>query len=94
MHKIFVESKIISAGDFDLCWRTPDLTAAAAGRGGAVHPDAGRQGNSAVDKSLKLLADKSRTAYLPLDRYDVDMDLRAVSRRRSAGAGACCRSTA
>jgi MoxR-like ATPase len=28
-----------------------------------------------VEKSLKLLADKSRTAYLPLDKYDVDVDL-------------------
>jgi hypothetical protein len=28
-----------------------------------------------VDNSLKLLADKSRTAYLPLDKYDVDIDL-------------------
>jgi Tetratricopeptide repeat len=27
MHKIFVESKIITAGDFDLCWRHVDLTA-------------------------------------------------------------------
>src|SRR6266850_2599473 len=24
MHKIFVEGKIIAAGDFDLCWITPD----------------------------------------------------------------------
>ena len=30
MYKIFVESKIIKAGDFDLCWRAADLTAAAA----------------------------------------------------------------
>ncbi len=29
MRKIFVESKIVAAGDFDLCWRTVDLTAAA-----------------------------------------------------------------
>src|SRR4051812_34688931 len=26
MHKIFVDSKIISAGDFDLCWVAPDLS--------------------------------------------------------------------
>src|ERR1035441_156208 len=30
MQKIFADSKLISAGDFDLCWRTPDLTAAPA----------------------------------------------------------------
>ena len=28
-----------------------------------------------LDKSLKLLADRSRLAYIPLDRYEVDMDL-------------------
>ena len=40
MYKIFVESKIITAGDFDLCWRNVDLTVGADRRGGAVHPDA------------------------------------------------------
>jgi hypothetical protein len=30
LRKIFVDSKTISAGDFDLCWRTADLTAAPA----------------------------------------------------------------
>ena len=43
MHKIFVESKVITAGDFDLCWPTPDLTAAAKRRHRTVHPGAGRQ---------------------------------------------------
>src|SRR5213079_543490 len=28
-----------------------------------------------VDKSLKMLCDKARFAYLPLNLYDVDMDL-------------------
>jgi len=28
-----------------------------------------------VEKSLKLLADRSHTAYLSLDKYDVDLDL-------------------
>ena len=28
-----------------------------------------------IEKSLRLLSDKSRTAYLPLERYDIDMDL-------------------
>src|SRR5579863_4881024 len=31
MRKIFVDGKVISAGDFDLCWSTPDL----------VHPPTG-----------------------------------------------------
>jgi Type II secretion system (T2SS), protein E, N-terminal domain len=28
-----------------------------------------------LEKSLKILADKSRLGYLPLDKYDVDIDL-------------------
>ena len=75
MYKIFVESKIISAGDFDLCWRTVDLTAAASD---VVEPFIHALAEKkilAVEKSLKLLADKSRAAFLPLDRYDVDIDL-------------------
>ena len=35
----------------------------------------GDKGLFPVEKSLKLLADKSRAAFLPFDRYDVDMDL-------------------
>ena len=75
MHKIFVESRIINAGDFDLCWRSPDLTAAAAD---VVEPfihALAEKGILPVEKSLKLLSDKSRLAFLPLDKYDVDMEL-------------------
>ena len=28
-----------------------------------------------IEKSQRLVSDKSRVAYLPLDRYDVEMDL-------------------
>ena len=75
MRKIFVESKIIAAGDFDLCWRTVDLTAAASD---VVEPFIHALAEKKilnVEKSLKLLADRSRTAFLPLEKYDVDIDL-------------------
>jgi tetratricopeptide (TPR) repeat protein len=75
MRKIFVDTKIISAGDFDLCWRAMDLTSAVSD---VVEPfiyNLAEKNILHVEKSLKLLADKSRTAYLPLDKYDVDIDL-------------------
>jgi tetratricopeptide (TPR) repeat protein len=75
MHKIFVEGKIISAGDFDLCWRTPDLAGAPSDVSEPFIQTLADKGIFSVDKSLKLLTDKSRTPYLPLERYDVDMDL-------------------
>jgi len=75
MQKIFVESKVVSAGDFDACWRTPNLTGA---QPDVVEPfiqTIHDKGLFTVEKSLKLLSDKSRTGFLPLERYEVDMDL-------------------
>ena len=43
MHKIFVEAKVISAGDFDLCWTTPDLSAPP---------------NGVIEPFIQMLADK------------------------------------
>ena len=75
MYRIYVESKLITAGDFDLCWRNVDLTL---GPTDPIEPFIQmlhEKGILQVDKSLRLLSDKSRVAYLPLDRYDVEMDL-------------------
>jgi len=75
MHKVFVESKIITAGDFDLCWNTPDLTVPP---NGIIEPfilTLAGKGILDTDVSLKLLATKTRIAYLPLDKYDLDLDL-------------------
>jgi tetratricopeptide (TPR) repeat protein len=75
MHKIFVDGKIITAGDFDLCWITPDLSAPP---NGVVEPFVqilANKGILPIEKSLKILTDKSRTAYLPLEKYDIDIDL-------------------
>jgi tetratricopeptide (TPR) repeat protein len=75
MHKLFVESKIITAGDFDLCWSTVDLTVP---QGGVADPFIQRLEDKdilPVEKSLILLSDKSRVAFLPLKSYDIDMDL-------------------
>ncbi|HWX19947.1 MAG TPA: hypothetical protein VN578_08590 [Candidatus Binatia bacterium] len=75
MHKLFVESKLITAGDFDLCWPKPDLVGPP---GGVIEPFVQMltdKGIMPTDKALKLLCDKSRFAYLPLNLYDADMDL-------------------
>jgi hypothetical protein len=75
MRKIFVEGKIIKEGDFELCWRKVDLGATTAE---VIEPFiyALEQKNLLpVEKSLKLLADRSHTAFLSLERYDVDLDL-------------------
>ena len=75
MHKLFVDSKIITAGDFDLCWSTVDLTVPPVGVVEPFIQVLADKGILPVDKSLKVLCDKSRFAFLPLQSYDMDMDL-------------------
>jgi tetratricopeptide (TPR) repeat protein len=75
MHKIFVESKIISAGDFDLCWSTPDLSTPPKGVIEPFIQILADKGIAPSEKSLKVLVEKSRLGYLPLDKYDVDLEL-------------------
>jgi tetratricopeptide (TPR) repeat protein len=75
MHKVFVESKVITSGDFDLCWITPDLSAP---QNEIVEPFVqvlADKGILPIEKSLKILTDKSRTAFVPLERYDIDIEL-------------------
>jgi len=75
MHKIFVDSKAITAADFDLCWIKPDLSRPPQG---VVEPFVqvlADKGLLPSEKSLKLICEHSRLAYLPLNQYDIDMDL-------------------
>jgi tetratricopeptide (TPR) repeat protein len=75
MHRIFVEGKIIKEGDFDFCWRATDLTAA---NSDVIEPFIQTLADKnflPVEKSLKLLSDRAHTAFLSLDKYDVDLDL-------------------
>jgi tetratricopeptide (TPR) repeat protein len=75
MHKIFVEGKIISAGDFDLCWTKADLSAPPKGVIDPFVQVLADKGIIPSEKSLTILADKSRLGFLPLDKYDVDLEL-------------------
>jgi tetratricopeptide (TPR) repeat protein len=81
MHKIFVESKLISAADFDLYWPAPNLNAAPAKTEDPFIQVLAEKQVMPLEKSLKLLADRSRLAYIPLDRYELDLDLARSSSR-------------
>lgn len=75
MRKLFVDSKVIAAGDFDACWPVVDP---AAPPDGVVEPFIQRLADKnilPVEASLKLLCDKTRMGYVPLERYDPDLDL-------------------
>ena len=75
MHKIFVEGKIISAGDFDLCWSTPDLSVPPNGVISPFIQLLADKGLVVSERSLKILIEKSRLGYIPLDKYDIEVDM-------------------
>ena len=75
MHKIFVDSKVITSGDFDLCWASHDMSVPPEGVIEPFIQILAERGLVPVEKALKLLCDKSRSAFLPLKSYDVDLDL-------------------
>ena len=81
MKKIFVDGRIISLGDFDASWNTPSLHGSPAK---IMEPFVQILADKAicpVDKALKMISDKTRIGFLPLDRYDIDLDLaRSFSR--------------
>lgn len=75
LHKIFVESRTISAGDFDSCWRLADLMTDPEQVTEPFIQILHDKGVLLIEKSLRMLSDKSRMPFLPLDKYDVDIDL-------------------
>jgi len=75
MYKVFVDGKVVTAADFNLCWHKTDLSVPP---NGVIEPFIqilADKGIQPVDKSIKLLTDKTRIAYLPLERYDIDIEL-------------------
>ncbi len=85
MQKIFVDGKLVSTADFGRFWFTPTSDDPV----GTIDPFVQRLADNGIvplDKSLKLLCDKSRMSFIPLDKYEVDMELarsfpRAVCQR-------------
>ena len=75
MYKIFVDSKLVTASDFDLCWRTHDLSVPPEGVIEPFLQAIADKGLVVSDASLKLLSDRTRLGYLPMEKYDIDMDL-------------------
>lgn len=75
MYKVFVDSKIVTAADFNLCWHKADLSTPPNGVMEPFIQSLADKGIQPLDKTIKLLTDKTRIAYLPLEKYDIDIDL-------------------
>ena len=74
MQKLFVDGRHLSLQDFDLCWPTPPLQEPP---GRVIDPLVQVLADRAIlpaDKSLKVLVEKTRLAYMPLEKYDIDLD--------------------
>ena len=74
MQKLLVDGKHISITDFETHWPKPPLNESP---GRVIDPFLmvlHDRGVLTLDKSLKLLAEKTRLGYLPLEKYDVDVD--------------------
>jgi tetratricopeptide (TPR) repeat protein len=74
MLKLFVESKLVSPADFEQFWPKFNL------RETPRHPSepfiqtVSEKQILPLEKSLKILTEKSRLAYIPIDKYDVDIE--------------------
>jgi len=75
MHKIFVDGKLIAARDFNALWPTPDLHEAPRAVVEPFIQHLAEKGLVPAEKSLKLICERSRLGFLPLDKYDIDIEL-------------------
>jgi tetratricopeptide (TPR) repeat protein len=74
MHKVFVDGKLVAAADFDMLWPKANLRDVPRQPAEPFIQTLSDRQVLPLDKSLKILCEKGRLAFLPLDRYDVDVD--------------------
>lgn len=75
MQKIFVEGKLLSDIDFNQNWATPSLDELPAHPVSPFIQSIADKGLVNLETSLRLLCEKARAGYLPLEKYDVDIEL-------------------
>ena len=75
MTKIFVEGKLLNATDFNLYWPVADFAAVPGKIADSFIQILTDKGVTPLEKCLKLISDKSRIGFVPLDKYDLDVEL-------------------
>ncbi|HEV8542867.1 MAG TPA: hypothetical protein VGR78_10790 [Verrucomicrobiae bacterium] len=83
MHKILVESKLITLADFEQFWPKPSTQTPLRHPAEPFIQTLSDRQVLPVDKSLKALCEKARIAFLPMDRYDVDVEFARTFPRES-----------
>ena len=74
MYALLVGGKMVSAADFNLWWKTPPAKPAPTQ---AIEPFLqvlADKGIMPIELSLKAVCEKSRLSYLPIERYDMDVE--------------------
>jgi len=74
MQKLFVESKLVPSADFEQIWPKVDLREPPREAAEPFLLKVIERQFMPADKAVKLLCEKSRMAYLPIDKYEVDVD--------------------
>jgi tetratricopeptide (TPR) repeat protein len=75
LHKIFVEGKVITNAQFEECWVKHDFSNPPSKPIEPFIQLLADKNYTPLEKSLRIISDKSRVGYLPLDKYDVDVEL-------------------
>jgi hypothetical protein len=75
MQKLLVDAKLISISDVDLYWPAPDFGDKLRNPAEPFLQAIADKQLVSLDKSLKVLCEKTRVAYLSIERYDVDVEV-------------------
>jgi tetratricopeptide (TPR) repeat protein len=75
LHKIFVDGKIITNAQFQECWVQHDFTTPVSKPIEPFIQLLADRNLTPLERSMRIISDKSRVGYLPLDKYDVDVEL-------------------
>ncbi len=74
MQRVFVDGKLVNAQDFGRLWLTPGPEPATQVSEPFLQVMADK-GVLSLEKSLKLVIERARIGYMPLEKYDVDLEL-------------------
>lgn len=74
MHKIFVEGKLVSPSDFEAHWPKPSLDGGLSAPSESFLASVADRQLLPMEKGLRTLIEKTRLGFIPIDRYDVDIE--------------------
>jgi tetratricopeptide (TPR) repeat protein len=75
LEKIFVDGRLISAADFNQFWHLPGSDESDGNVQDPFVQVLADKGLVPLDRSLKILCERSRLPFLPIEKYDIDVDL-------------------